>query len=270
MPLMRVALGVGAFLVFLAGLQLFVLTDRTDHWFAWTIQVPLTAAFLGAFYWTSIPLAAISATRRTWVDARVGIPGVFVFLVLTLVTTLLHLKLFHFHDTDDVARGAAWLWLVIYAGDPLLVLVAWIMQSRRKGADPPRTAPTPQWFVAVLGVQAVVVLAVGISMFAAPSTAAHLWPWPLTPLTARATSSWLIGLGLVLVAGMRERDWVRLRQATIAYCVLGVLGFVAILRYPDTVAWSRPAAWVYTVMLAAVLLTGLAGVAAARRARISG
>jgi len=44
---MRVAPGVGAFLVFLAGLQLYVLTERTDHWFAWTIAVPLTAATPG-------------------------------------------------------------------------------------------------------------------------------------------------------------------------------------------------------------------------------
>src|SRR5207247_11137137 len=102
--------------VFLAGVQLFVLTNRTEHWFAWTIAVPLTAAFLGAFYWTAIPLAALSATRRYWADARVAIPGVFVFLVLTFVTSMLHLGKFHLHDADHVARGAAWLWLVIYAG----------------------------------------------------------------------------------------------------------------------------------------------------------
>jgi hypothetical protein len=267
---MRVALGVGAFLVFLAGLQLFVLNEHTDHWFAWTIRLPLTAAFLGAFYWTSIPLAAFSATRRTWADARVGIPGVFVFLVLTLVTTLLHLKLFHLHDTDSVAKGAAWLWLVIYAGDPVLVLVAWVMQLRQTGVDPPRTAPAPAWFAALLGVQTAVALGVGITMFVAPGTSSHLWPWPLTPLTARATSSWLIGLGLVLASAMRERDWKRLEPATLAYCILGVLGFVAILRYPHTIAWGRLVAWVYVVMLAAVLATGATGVVAARRARSSG
>jgi hypothetical protein len=34
-------------LVFLAGFQLFILTEQTDLYFAWTIQPPLTAAFLG-------------------------------------------------------------------------------------------------------------------------------------------------------------------------------------------------------------------------------
>src|SRR5206468_10879005 len=120
----------------------------------WTIKVPLTAAFLGAFYWTAIPLAALSATRRTWAEARVGVPGVFVFLVLTLATTLLHLGLFHLHSDDSVARGAAWLWLVIYAGDPALVAVAWVLQSRIRGVDPPGRPSVPRWYRAVLAVQA--------------------------------------------------------------------------------------------------------------------
>ncbi|MBA3629040.1 MAG: hypothetical protein H0W55_05095 [Actinobacteria bacterium] len=45
---MRKLLWIAGFLVFLAGMQLFVFTERTEIWFAWTIDVPLTAAFLGA------------------------------------------------------------------------------------------------------------------------------------------------------------------------------------------------------------------------------
>src|SRR5262249_11043822 len=37
-------------LVLIAAWQLFVLTDHTDRFFAWTIGVPLTAAVDGAFY----------------------------------------------------------------------------------------------------------------------------------------------------------------------------------------------------------------------------
>jgi hypothetical protein len=36
--------------VLVAAWQLFVLTDHTDRFFAWTIGVPLTAAVDGAFY----------------------------------------------------------------------------------------------------------------------------------------------------------------------------------------------------------------------------
>jgi hypothetical protein len=41
-------LWVGAFLVLFAGIQLYFLTEHTERWFSWTIDVPLTAAFLGA------------------------------------------------------------------------------------------------------------------------------------------------------------------------------------------------------------------------------
>lgn len=41
---------VSGFLVFLAGVQLFVFSERTDEYFAWTIQPPVGAALLGAGY----------------------------------------------------------------------------------------------------------------------------------------------------------------------------------------------------------------------------
>ena len=58
---MRWVFRVGSVLVTAAGIQLFVLTDHTDRLFAWTIKNPLTAAFLGAFYFTALTLAALSA-----------------------------------------------------------------------------------------------------------------------------------------------------------------------------------------------------------------
>ena len=47
---MRALLAVAAVLVFLAGTQLFVFSTRTARYFAWTIDPPMTAAFLGAHY----------------------------------------------------------------------------------------------------------------------------------------------------------------------------------------------------------------------------
>ena len=49
-PAMRRMLYVAGCFVLIAGFQLFVLTDRTEDFFAWTIDPPLTAAFLGAGY----------------------------------------------------------------------------------------------------------------------------------------------------------------------------------------------------------------------------
>ena len=49
-PAMRWLLFAAAVLVFTAGFQLFVLTEHTGTYFAWTIANPLAAAFLGASY----------------------------------------------------------------------------------------------------------------------------------------------------------------------------------------------------------------------------
>ena len=45
----------GAFVV-IADTQLFVLTEHTERYVAWSVDQPLTAAFLGAGYWASAVL----------------------------------------------------------------------------------------------------------------------------------------------------------------------------------------------------------------------
>ena len=80
--------------VSVAGFQLFVLTEYTDRFFAWTIDVPLTAAFLGASYWGSFALVLVASRQHTWARARVAVAGVWLFTVLTLIATLIHIDLF--------------------------------------------------------------------------------------------------------------------------------------------------------------------------------
>jgi hypothetical protein len=110
---MRAVLWIGAGFVAVAGLNEYLLSSQTDRYFAWTIKLPLTAAFLGGFYLTALGMAVLSARQREWSRARVGIPGVAAFLWLTLLATLLHLGLFHLHGGPEAARAAAWAWLVI-------------------------------------------------------------------------------------------------------------------------------------------------------------
>ena len=253
---MRAVFTVGSVFVGVAGIQLFVLADHTDRLFAWTIAVPLTAAFLGAFYWTALVIAIGSWREEAWANARVAIPGVFVFLVLTLAATLLHLSAFHLHDPRLSARVAGWAWLMVYVVAPFLLLAAWIAQLREPGVDPPRTEPLPRWYLIALGTQAVLMIGVGAALFVAPDTARTLWPWPLTPLTAQASAAWLVGDGLVVAAAMVERDRRRIRPAAAGYAALGVLQSVVLARYGSTVRWGSIAAWIYVAALAAAIVLG--------------
>ena len=269
LPGMRRLLYVAAVLVLLAGFQLFVFTDRTASYFAWTIRSPLAAAFLGAGYWASVPFEALAARQRVWANARIAVPTVLVFTVLTLVVTLLHLDLFHFGGQFAVStRIVTWAWVAIYILVPSLMVIILGMQLRTPGLDPPRSAPLPGWVCGLLAGQAVVLLGLGVALFAAPGPAISWWPWKLTPMLAQATGAWLIGFGVASAHELAERDARRVRPASFSSVVLAVLQLIVLARYPDRFEWSSAAGVIYLALLATMLVTGGVGLALRGRARV--
>jgi hypothetical protein len=256
-PAMRWVFVVGSMLVTAAAVQLFILTDSTDRFFAWTISSGLSAAFLGGFYFTAFVLAAGSATRSEWAQARVGVFGVWLFVTLTLVATLLHLDKFHFHDPSLIPRGAAWLWTIIYVVEPVAVLAAIVLQLRAPGDNRPREHLLPIWYRIAVAAQWLVLLTVGLWLFFAPGSV-DWWPWTLTPLVARAMGAWLLGLSVVLASAAWENDWSRIRIATSSYLALGVLQFVAVARYASDLRGGTETV-LYLAFLAIVVATGASG-----------
>src|SRR5437667_4420367 len=240
-PGMRRLLYVAAVLVLLAGFQLFVFTDRTASYFAWTIRNPLGAAFLGAGYWASVAFEALAARQRIWANARIAVPTVLTFTVLTLVATLLHLGLFHLGSQFAIStQVVTWAWIAIYVVIPLMMVIILAVQLRTPGGDPPRSAPLPGWAYGLLAGQAAVLLGFGVALFAAPQ-AASWWPWKLTPLLAQATGAWLIGFGVAAAHELAERDARRLFPASVSSVLLAVLQLIALARYPGSFEWSSAA-----------------------------
>ncbi|MGH2725121.1 MAG: hypothetical protein ACRDI0_12870 [Actinomycetota bacterium] len=265
-PAMRWVFVVGSALVFVAGVSLYVLPTRTDRLFAWTIALPLTAAFLGALYWSAALLAALSVRGRVWAWVRLGVPGVTVFVVLTLAATLLHLDLFHLDDPDPVPRIAGWLWLAVYSLQPLALLVSILAQRRARGQDPPRTAPLPRWLRTLGAAEAAILLSYGVGLFALPETVGRWWPWALTPLTARATAAWLVAVGVIVAQGAWENDYLRIRVAGPPYILLALLQLGALARFPDQLRWGEAGPWLYVAFLVTLLLVGAATTAGGARA----
>jgi hypothetical protein len=261
-PGMRRLLFTAAVLVLLAGFQLFVFTGRTGTFFAWTIANPLAAAFLGAGYWASVAIEALAGRQKLWANARIAVPTVFVFTVLTLTATLLHLGQFHLGGQFAAGtRIVTVAWIAIYVLVPVLMLVVLTVQARTPGTDPPRSAPLPVWLYGVLAAQAIVFLGVGIALFAAPAQAAPLWPWKLTPLVAQATAAWLISLGVAAAQALVERDARRLRPAAVGYLLLAALQAIALARYPHQFHWGTAPGIVYLIVLGVMVLTGAVGLA---------
>jgi hypothetical protein len=111
----------------------------------------------------------------------------------------------------------------------------------------------------LLAVQAAALLALGGALYVIPETADALWPWTLTPLTAEAIGSFLIGFGVAAAYALLEDDLELLRGPALAYAVLGALELGALAIHSDDV--TADGAWValYAAFWVTVLAAGLYG-----------
>ena len=248
---MRAVLVVAAVLVFLAGFQLTVFPTRTDEWFSWTIDAPMTAVFLGAAYWSSAVLEVAGARATGWGRARLTVWTVLVFTVLTLGVTLVHLDAFHLgteHPTS--ARVVAWGWLAIYACVPVAMAVGLVVQARSTlSTRQVGRARLPAVLRALLWGLGAVLAVAGVGLLLAPERAAQAWSWPLTLLTARAVGAWLVGLGWAAAHAALLDDADRVRPLGWTGGVFVVLQVVALLRFGDAIDWSGGPVVAYVVGL---------------------
>ena len=266
LPGTRLVLAVFSGLTLLAFVALFIGAEQTDRVFAWTIKPPITAAFLGAAYAGGCALELLALRRGTWAALRIPFLAIGVFTTTTLLVTLLHLDRFHFGSPVPLARFAAWFWLVIYVAVPVAMVVVWVVQERRP-SGPTDRVPLPTVLRVALLLQGAVMVVVGAPLLVRPALAAVLWPWELTPLTARMIAAWLLAFGLAVILAGWEADLARLDAAAGAYGLLAVLELVVLVRYPEAVHWGSPPAWIYLAVAVSILLSSAYGL---RRLRAAG
>ena len=255
LPGMRRLLIVFSVLTLLAFGVLFLGAGQTDRYFAWTINPPATAAFLGAAYAGGCALVVLGLRRGTWSTLRIPFVTILVFTLVTLAATVLHLDKFHFAKSG-VALFAAWFWLAIYVFVPLAMIIMLIRQIRRSVPDTGPRLPIPRPLRAALLIQGGILLAVGVVLFVAPATQAVLWPWMLTPLTARTVAAWLLAFGIGGLLAVRDGDLARLDVPATAYALLAGLKIVVLIRYAGVVRWTAPAAWVYLALFGLIMVCG--------------
>src|SRR3970040_3148700 len=72
--------------LFLPGVELFVLAGQTEAYFAWTFASPLSAAFMGAGYWAAMFHAYSGARGRSWKKVRTSLPAAVTATTLLTLT----------------------------------------------------------------------------------------------------------------------------------------------------------------------------------------
>ena len=257
--LMRIVLYAASILVLTVSITLYFSPGKTDTYFSWTINPPLTAAFLGAGYLASFILEFLSARERVWANARTAVPAIWVFTFLTLIVTLVHFDRFHFAAPRFITVFGTWFWLLVYVSVPIVMGIAWVLQKGKPGTDPPRLSPLPSWLRVVLTVQGLLMLITGVFMFLIPQAIIPLWPWTLSALTSRAIGAWGVGLGIIALQAAWENEWRRLKPMMVSSLLYGALQLLNLVRFPAEIDWTQPSAWIFGLLILSIFLTGIYG-----------
>ena len=200
---------------------LYGVPGETRRLFAWEIRPPMTAMMLGSAYAGGVWFFVRVIVAGSWREVKAGFLAVGTFATVLGVTTVLHWDRF---NQDSVSF---FVWGVLYFTTPFLVLGAWIRQEASdadsRGAEPVLPRPAR----ALLWVTAASTLAIAVSCFVAPDRLSGVWPWALTPLTARVMSAMFALPGLVAVGIALDPRWSVARyliEAQVASIVLILVG----------------------------------------------
>lgn len=269
LPAMRALLVIASFLSLGIGAPLIVFSDYTDRFFLWPVDPPLSAAFLGACYLAGGVFELVAARQRTWEQARIAVPGVLIFSLVTLGVTL------SAHERLDLLRPAAAPWVIVYTAYPAAAGLLWGRQMRARSrravgaarAEAPAGAllPAPLRFATTLAGAGL--LAGGLALLTLPEVAGRLWPWDLSPPGAYVDmagmepyiGAWLIGLGAVALHSAWENRRDRLRPMFAGAVALGIAMALLLPRSAGVIDWSQPGAWVFVAVIAGALVLGVWG-----------
>jgi hypothetical protein len=220
--------------------------------FAWPIQPVVMAAVLGGFYITSAPLFVLPLLAKRWEMIRVMILPTALFSTAQLVATFLH------WDRFSVGTIPFYVWFASYLLPPPIFVSAYLRHQRQAASRPAASDdPLPVWLSWLLVICGSGLTIGAILVFIFPALLIPVFPWQLTPLTARSLCAWLMAVGTIMLSMSRENDRTRTRLATPMFILLLPALLVQMIRYADEVNWSNPVLWLSLILFAVIGFCGL-------------
>lgn len=232
-----------------AFVMLYVFPDDTGRLFAWTISPRMIPLLMGAGYISGSYFFVRLVLGRTWHRFSRGFLPITAFTWFMGLATILHWDRFN-HD-----HVSFYAWLALYTITPFLVPALWLYNRR---ADPhvlePGDVAVPGVVRLVTGLIGAGVLLVAVLMFLFPEQAIDVWPWRLSPLTARVVAGWFALPGVLGLSFAVERRWSAWR-ITLESQLLGI----ALIGVGAARAWSdfdtsRAATWFFLAGMAGLFL----------------
>jgi hypothetical protein len=172
----------------------------TGRLFAWGIKPTITSMILGSIYLGGAYFFLRVIVAKQWHTVKGGFVPVGTFATLMGVATVVH------WDRFIQSHVAFWLWAGLYFTTPFLIAWAWWANRRHDVPDTGADLLLPvgaAWVIAVVGVLAVLT---GVFLFLFPNRAVAVWPWALTPLTARVLGA-IFFLGTAGLGALVDRRW---------------------------------------------------------------
>lgn len=220
-------------------------SETADLW-AWTIMPDLTPIFLGSGYGAGAYFFWRTYRATEWHPSSAGVLSAAAFAAAMLVATLIHWEKFNHGNAPTLAAIAFYGWVGVYIVSPGVVSWVWLRNHR---VDPraPEASETVLPRTVLLGARAFGAGAfVGATVcFLSPQTAIDVWPWTLTPLTARVLASFMfqVGMGAMLLSlDERWSSWRLLIQTFFVATVLLLVGAVRAFGDFDT---GNVCTWLY-------------------------
>jgi hypothetical protein len=219
----------------------------TDRLFAWPIKPTFTAMMLGSVYLGGAYFFVRATMARQWHTIKAGFPSVATFATLMGVATLLHWDRFN-HD-----RVAFWLWVALYFTTPFLVLGVWLANRSWEAPATPDQPVVSAPIGRLIGAIGVLAALTSACCFLLPGRMIQVWPWALTPLTARVMGA-IFALGIAAIGAFSERRWSAMRLMVEVEVFMLVLILVAAIRAHDEFDTTRPLTWAMGAGLLLVLV----------------
>jgi hypothetical protein len=250
LPLTRVVAAVVIAILVLAWIVLFVFPSDTDHRFAWTIQSTMTAMLMGAGYGSALYFFVRVLTERRWHRVALGFLPTTVFTWMMLGATFLHWEKFRHGSAPFL------LWFWVYLITPVVVPGVWLVNRGRDPRTPEESDATfPRWVRGAMVAAGVMMCAIAAWMYLLPPSAVSVWPWALTPLTARAVASFVALPGVAWLAMTSDERWSAARDVLGTVAIGLVLLLVAVGRAWSEFDHSSPLSYLYVAGLAGTLVT---------------
>ncbi len=210
----------------------------TDTVFAWHIVPTVTPMILGSAYLGGAYFFVRAGRATQWQAIKGGFVPVATFATLLGIATIIHWDKFHH------GRVAFWLWAGLYFTTPFLVAYVYVSNRRH---DPPAADGDllmPLTAARIIGIVGVLALVTGLFLFVAPARAISVWPWLLTPLTARVMGA-VFCLGLAGIGALIDRRWASARIPLQVALVMLILILIGGIRAHRDFSADKPLTWTF-------------------------